>query len=407
MPPAPYTSALAPLPAFTQQDPMHQALRITLSSAVLAAAAAAQANFIGFSYNAQITATSRYSVGVNAGEVMTVIKGEEYAAWGTDVPGSRTVVSVYMVIQDQDAVATAETFDVLLYPESLTTPGTPDLNAPITFATGVTGPAAPTTGVISAAVKIITPAAPVSVPIVGTGDIFVSFRLPANAGWAATDGLSCHAVYGYAPGATFTVFDVPGSSQQPVTPVTVNNTHCFSRVGTGAIIINQCRTHLIDIAHNGAGGCVTGITNQASATGSANPPPPGFGPCPGTGTFLSGVSPDVWGINAGRVDDIGFDYFRGTAAAGHFVLFFIDFGTFAPVEVPLGLIFPGSTGSIAMNSTFISLGSSIADATGEAWIATTFPAAVRPNAVGLSLIQQALELDVGAFHISPAGRQQL
>lgn len=387
---------------------MHLSIRTCLAAAALAAAASAQANFMGFSYNVQITATSRYSVGTAAGEVMTVIKGEEYAGWGTDTPGFRTVASVFMIIQDQDAVATPETFDVILYPESLTTPGTPDLNAPITFATGVTGPAAPATGVIAAAAKIITPAAPVAVPIVGTGDVFVSFRLPANAGWAATDGLSCNANYGYAPGATFTVFDSPGANQQPVTPITVDNTHCFSRIGTGAVIVNQCRTHIIDIAHSGAGAAVMAITNQASATGSANPPPTGFGPAPGTASFQSGCAPDVTGFTSGRVDDITFDYFRGTTAANNPVIFFADVGAF-PAEIPLGLIFPGSLGNICMNSTFFQVGQNLVDATGEAFNVIQFPLAARPLAAGLQIIQQALELNIagGNFILSPAGRQRL
>jgi hypothetical protein len=375
----------------------------------LAAAASAQSNFIGFSYNNQITATSRFSVGSVAGEVMTVVKGEEYAGWGTDVPGSRTITSVYMIIQDQDAVATPEVFDVILYPESLATPGTPDLNAGVTFATGVTGPAAPTTGIIAAAAKIITPATPVSVPIVGSGDVFISFRLPATPVAFPTDGLSTNAIYGFAPGATFTVFDVPGPNQQPQVPITVNNTHCFSRVGTNpTVIINQCRSHIIDVAHNGTGGVVLGITNQASLLGSANPPPAGYGPAPGTGDFMSGVAPDVVGFNPGRADDIAFDYFRGAAAANNLVLFFADVGAFGP-EVPLGLIFPGSTGTVCMNSTFFQIGSAIADTTGEAYLVTTFPAAVRPLAAGLNVIQQALELDIAssAFRLSPCGRQQL
>lgn len=390
---------------------MHSSVRLCLAAAAIAAAVSAQSasNFIGFSYNGQITATSRFSVGAAAGEVMTVVKGEEYAGWGTDLPGTRTITSIYMIIQDQDAVATPEVFDVILYPESLVTPGTPDLTAPVVFSTGVTGPAAPTTGVIAAAAKIITPATPVSVPIVGTGDIFVSFSLPANAGWPATDGLSTNAIYGYAPGATFTVFDTPGQDQQPVTPVTVDNTHSFSRVGAATnVIVNQCRSQILDVAHNGTGGVALGITNQASLLGSANPPPTGFGPAPGTGDFMSGVAPDVFGINPGRVDDVAFDYFRGLPAANNLVLFFADVGSFGP-EIPLGLIFPGSTGTVCMNSTFFQIGSAFADATGEAFQVTQFPAAVRPLAAGLNLIQQALELDLvgGVFRLSPCGRQQM
>ncbi len=388
---------------------MHLSIRISLAAAAIAAAATAQSNFIGLSYNNQVTATSRFSVGSVAGEVMTVIKGEEYAGWGTDVPGSRTITSIYMIIQDQDAVATSEVFDVILYPESLATPGTPDLNAPIVFSTGVTGPAAPTTGVVAAAAKIITPAAPVAVPIVGSGDVFVSFSLPATPLPFPADGLSTNAIYGFAPGPTFLVFDVPGQNQQPQVPPTVDNTHCFSRVGAAAtVIINQCRSHIIDVAHNGPGGVVLGITNQASLVGSANPPPAGYGPAPGTGDLMSGVAPDVVGFNAGRADDIAFDYFRGTAAAGNPVVFFADIGAFGP-EVPLSLVFPGSSGTVCVGPTFFEIGSAVADANGEAFLVTTFPAAVRPLASGLNVIQQALELDLGTqtLRLSPCGRQQM
>ena len=388
---------------------MHASIRISVATAAITAAAAAQApNFIGFSYNNQITATSRFSVGTAAGEVMTVVKGEEYAGWGTDTPGSRTVTSIYMIIQDQDAVATPEVFDVILYPESAATPGEPDLTAGIPFATGVTGPAAPTSGVVAAAVKVITPTAPVAVPIVGSGDVFVSFSLPANATWPA-DGLSTNALYGFSPGAGFTVWDTPGSDQQPQIPATVNNTHCFSRIGAATtVIVNQCRSQILDVAHNGAGGVVLGITNQTSLLGSANPPPAGYGPAPGTGDFMSGVSPDVTGFTTGRADDIAFDYFRGTAAAGNVVLFFADVAAFG-AELPLGLIFPGSTGSICVTPTFFQIGSAVADPNGEAFLVTTFPAAVRPLAAGLTVIQQALEVDIAGnvFHLSPCGRQKL
>jgi hypothetical protein len=386
---------------------MHALLRASSGAALLSAALVAQTpTFIGFSYNGQIGATSRGSLGVVAGEVMTVIKGEDYAGWGAQNPGQRTISSVLCIIQDQDAVATPETIDIKIYPEDLANPGFPDLAAGVTFATGVAGPAAPATGTIAAVVRTVTPTTPVSVPIVGSGDVFISFVLPAAP--VATDGLSIQIVLGYQPATTFTVFDLPGGTQSPTTPITVNNTHGLTLTPPATLTLNRCRNQLIDVAHLAAGGVVTGITNQASLTGSNNPPPAGFGPCPGTADFISGVSPDVVGINPGRVDDVAFDYFRGTPAAGAFVIFFADIGSFGP-ELPMAVLFPGSTGTICTTSNFFQIGSAIADATGEAFLVTTFPAAVRPLAAGLNLVQVALEVDFvnGVFHLSPCGRQQL
>ncbi|HEX6813474.1 MAG TPA: hypothetical protein VF384_17780 [Planctomycetota bacterium] len=386
---------------------MNSILGVSIAAAALASAAASQTPvFIGFSYNAEVGATSRGSLGLLAGKVMTVIKGEDYAGWGATVPGVRTINSIFCIVQDQDAVATPETFDIKLYPEDVANPGMPNLAAGVVFASGVAGPPAPTTGTISAIVRIVTPATPVTVPIAGSGDVFVSFALPATA--VATDGLSIQIVLGYQPSPTFTVFDIPGATQSPDMPITVGNTHGMTLVPPTTLTLNRRRNQLIDVAHIGAGGVVMGITNQTSLLGSANPPPTGFGPAPGTADFMSGVSPDVVGINPGRADDITFDYFRGTAAAGNFVFFFADFGTFGP-EIPLALVFPGSTGVVCMNLTFFQLGSGVCDAQGEAFLVTAFPAALRPLAAGLNIVQQAVELDFagGVFHTSPCGRQQL
>ncbi len=392
---------------------MHRLLHVSLAAAALVAAASAQSTYLGFSYNVQVGATSRGSLGTAAGtsfgEVMTVIKGEEYAGWGySGLPGTRTINSILLIIQDQDAIATAEVFDVLLYPESLATPGTPDLTQGVVFATGVTGPAAPATGTISAAVKTVTPAAPVSVPIVGTGDIFVSFRLPAAVSTA--DYLSVQINLGYAPSTAFTIFDIPGSNQQPgPTPATVDNTHGMSRLQNNAtVVLNGRRSHLIDVAHTGPGAMALTITNQVSYVGSNNPPPAGYDPAPGTASMMSGCAPDVTGFTAGRADDITFEYFR-TGSAGNPLIFYVDFGAFPAVELPLGFIFPGATGNICMNSTFFDVSTQIIGATNEAWNTIVFPAAVRPLAAGLSIIHQALELNVlgGNLILSPASRQRL
>ncbi len=385
---------------------MHHTFRSALVSTVAVASLAAQAQFIGFSYNGEVSAVTRGALNAGAGEVIAVIKGEDYAGWGGTTPGVRTITSLFFILQDQN-FTTAETLSIKLYPESATNAGFPDLAAGLTFATGVTGPGAPASGVISSELKVVTPATPVNVPIVGSGDVFVSFVLPANAAWPA-DGLSLDVQFGYQPSAAFTVFDVPGATQQPSATITVNNTHLHSFVPPANYFLLRCAGLLLDVAHPGTGGVVLGITNQASLLGSANPPPIGFGPAPGTGDFMSGVSPDVRGVNPGRADNIAFDYFRGPAAAGSLVLFFGDLGTFG-VEIPLGAIFPGSTGTVCVNPTFLQLGSAIAGPTGEAFLVTVFPTALRSQVAGLSIIQQALEFDAvgGVFHLSPCGRQQL
>ena len=103
-----------------------------------------------------------------------------------------------------------------------------------------------------------------------------------------------------------------------------------------------------------------------------------------------------------------FEYFR-TGSAGNPIVFFVDFGAFPVVEVPLGAIFPGSTGAICLNPTFFDVSTQLIGASNEAWNTIAFPAAVRPLAAGLSLIHQALELNAatGNLILSPASRQQL
>lgn len=389
---------------------MQQLLVTSSAIAALAAMATAQ-TFIGFNYNAQVGATSRGNLVNAAGEVMTVIKGEEYAGWGTDLPGTRTIASVVCVVQDQDAISSPETFDIKLYPEDAANPGYPDLAAGVTFATGIAGPPAPATGTIAAALRTVTPTTPVSVPIVGSGDVFVSFVLPAAPPVtppAVGDGLSIQIVLGYAPTAAFTIFDLPGPNQGPLTPTTVANTHGVSFIApAGALTLNGRRNQYIDVAHSTSGGVVHGITNQvASAVGSTNPPPAGYGPAVGTASFLSGVSPDILGSNPGRVDDVCSSYYR-MGATGNPVLFFVDIGSFGP-EIPLAALLAGSTGVACLNlGTMINVGLALADVNGEAWNVFLLSPGFRLAALGQQMNSQAVEL-TAAFTLNggPCGAQR-
>ena len=381
-------------------------LFVPCALAALAASLSAQ-DFIGFSYNTQVNATSRGTVGAAAGECMTRIDGSEYAGWGTDVPGSRTISSIFFVFQDQLAQPVANTLDIILYPEDPALPNRPLTTAPVVFALGVTGPTG--TGTIAAVGKIVTPAVPVAVPITpGTGgDVFVSFRLGAV---TATANTSVQVALGYQAGAAFTTWDLAGPYEAPAVippalPVnTPQNTHGLTFVG-GVVSLNNRRNQYIDVAHSGTGGAVLTITNQATCTPSNNPPPAGFGPAPGTADFQSGVAPDINGFNPGRADDITFDFFKtGIGVAPVFFLMDLS-GGFAPIEVPISTVVPGS-GVICINASATVLGL-VFSAADEAFITTTIPAGLRPFLGGLVVVQQAAAIDAANNVImSPCGAQR-
>ncbi|MCA8953100.1 MAG: hypothetical protein KDE27_26550 [Planctomycetes bacterium] len=376
---------------------MRRAFLVLGAAASFVSTVAAQ-DFLGFSYHACISATSRGTVGSSAGEILTRIDGDEYAGWGLGAPGMRTISSVFLIVQDQDAVATPEVFDVYLYAEDGANPGFPDLATRTTFATAVAGPPAPAAGVISAVAKVVTPALPVAVPIQGGGDVFVAFAFPAAA-WPL-DGLSAQLVLGSGVAAA----DVPGRAQQPPAPTGPNNSHGLSRVA-GGLSYDSTRNWVIDIEHDTAAGCVLGITNQPSCPASHNPPPAGSGPAPGTADFMSGVAPDVSGFHPGRVDDVTMDYYR-TGSGAPLVFFLADVGTFGP-EVPVASFTAGSGVFCVNAASFLTLGVRIGMAD-EAFLTTTFPAAIRPSLAGFPLVQQAVEFDVGTglAHASPCGRQR-
>lgn len=364
-------------------------------AALLSLAATAQ-DFIGFTYNVDISATSRGAIGNNAGEVMTRLDSSEHAGWGADTPGSRTVAALAVIVQDINA-ATQEFFDLKLYPEDPANPGFPNLNAGVTFATGVPGP----TGIGGqATLRVVAPSVPVAVPITGGGDIFVSFVLPIA---SATDGLSTQVVLGYNPGA-FTRWDTPSTLQggSPPPAAAAGNSHFLSRIGA-SMAYSQRRQHWIDVAHSASGGCGLAITNQTSWPQSANPAPTGWGPAPGTADFLSGSFPDAMGTNPGRADDVTMWYTRTGIGVGNPVVFLLD-QDYSPnwgVEIAVNNLFGGATGWTCLVNPSI-YGFSVTNATEEAWLTTVLTPSVRLTLSGLTGKQQAVGVDAnGVFHASP------
>ncbi len=387
---------------------MHK-ISITAAFAALSLPCLAQ-DFIGFSYNVAVGATSRGAIGTAAGENMTRIDGSEFAGWGTNTPGFRTIASLFFVLQDQNG-ATPETCSIKLYPEDTSNPGFPDLTYQpgVFYATGVTGPTG--TGIVAVA-KILPPTTVGvgdSVPIQGGGDVFVSWSLPAAAGWPATDGISVNIVLGYAPSAAFLVFDLPSADQGSPTPPpgAPSNSHGLSRTGAGAATYSGRRSHFMDVAHSTAAGIALSITNQTSFTPSNNPPPATWGPAPGTASMMSGSNPDINGDNPGRVDDLTMEYYKTGLGATGLVVFLMDIAAGFGPEIPVGFTgFPG-TGVVCVTGTFaiIGFGLTVAD---EAWLVTPIPTLSRPTLGGTLVIQQAAAFDVGGLlHMSPCRLQTL
>src|SRR5262245_4523753 len=314
-------------------------LRTCLPVLALLPALAAAQDFVGLVYNVEATAASRGMLGNNAGETMTRIDGSQIAGWGAETPGRRTIRSIACIVQDLDA-ATPEYFDIRLYPEHPTNAGFPDLTAGVTFFTGAPGPTG--SGGL-AALRVVTPIAPVSVPIQGGGDVFVSFVMPVA---TATDGLSMQIVLGYSTGS-FTRWDTPNTLLGGTPPPAAgpNNSYFLTRIGASATY-QQRRQIWVDVQQATAGGTGLAITNQTSYPTSNNPPPAGWGPAPGTADFLSGSFPDGSGSNPGRADDIAMEFTKFGFGSGRIVAFLRDLD-FTPAwgpEIPVGSVFFGSTG---------------------------------------------------------------
>lgn len=370
--------------------------------AVAAANASAQ-QFVGFAFNTSVGATSRGSVGTNAGEIIARIDADDYAGWANDPanPAQRLISAVSFTVQDQDAFNTAELFDLKIYGEDPANPGYPLLSSGVTAVTGIAGPTSTVnTTLIVAAFHSVTFATPVPVPV--GQDAFVSFAVPAAA-WS-TDGLSFHINLGYAPSASFLVWDEPGAQMQPLvtTGITPDDSYALNYIPTAtpALFYSARRQITVDIATGGAGGCVTAITNQANYTIS--------NAAPGTASFMSGLHPDATNppYTAGRADDIGYRFNDASLPDNSVVFFLATLGTFGP-ELSLASIVPGSTGVGCLNPAFVTpLGVGLT-ATGTSTLTTTIPAGARAMISGFPLLQQAIGYNStnGTLHAGPCGRQ--
>lgn len=367
--------------------------------------------WVGFARGcAEISAYSRNDLGNLAGEAMTRIDSREHAGWGTAIAGNRTISGVQFASLGGP---TPQTVDILFYPESGVNTELPAAVATV-FAVGVPIPPGPT-----CAMTLV--GAPVSVPIAGTGDVFLSFDLPAvPPPFWPNDGIGIGVVTGY-PGVVtddfpppfpvpLTNFDRPGPNSFPAAPIAApSGSHGLRKIlGPG---YRNTRQHWFDVRHvpwgasmafPGAGGVGIVWNNQATYPTGAT----------GTSNFLSGTSPNSWpslanGNLAARNDDVGMGI-RMAGMSGQIVVFAaqigvpIGFGPETPVTFPPILAPPMSTGVLCLNPNYplhvvVQIGAANDGAevrypvNGGSWLA------------GFELLQQAFVFDVGTglIHASP------
>lgn len=370
------------------------------SAALVMAASISAQEFVGLTFNCSAGFATRgsLSAAAGAGELMLRIEASEIAGFCPGpTAGSRAVSSIRLVVQDQDALTTPESFGLVLYPEDPANAGFPLRSAGVTAATALPGPAAPASGTIAAVSLTVNFGTPLLLP--GNGDLFVAAALPAAPAWS-TDGLSLQGYFGQNV-AGFTTFDLPGARQMtPGTTAALSYALTYT-AATGLMNYNSSRCLLIDLAGTRSNGGVVGaVTNQASW--------PLSNTAPGSASPFSAHHPDAVAPprNVGRADNISYTLFDSVRAPGTAIFFLVDLGSFAP-EVPMAQLIPGSTGMACLNlATVRSVGLDLT-AGGMASRVLTVPTAARRAISGLPLLQQAIALDfsTGTAHAGPCGAQ--
>ncbi len=333
-----------------------------LSTTLLLAlpAAAQNAPYYGFLFNwdrptvgAHLGGATRWNT--TAETDLVRIDTDDYTDWGINATGAVAIRGFAVWIQDAN-FSTAESFGFVGHAEDLTNPGfpllTPAFNiANIPMPPGMTG----NTYLVGA-----TLTATVTVP--GGGDIFVGLTLPALVvGTPPFDGLFINNIgrAGSAPGVT--VFDEPGPRGQVGAGIFREDYACYISGGTalygapGPTSLSQPAFD-VRVDNGGIGGVALAETNQTSLVPSNAPL--------GTSDFLSGLHPDVNGLNAGRVDNVGFgvSHHTGQMPVGSVIIFALALGP-SPIG-PLPVVLIGadpanSGGSICLDfttaSTFVAL----------------------------------------------------
>lgn len=357
-------------------------IQVASCVALLAAAAAAQTPLgvlrnVPFSFVTRGVGTQVQNPTVN----FTRFDADRYAAFGVDPaqPGVRQILGVRCLLEDlQGATVDPVAFRVMTA-DPLNT-GYPDAQNPIATTGTFTLPVGSGPVAYDASLAFQTP---VTLPV--GADLYVGvFHL---------NPMLPSLLDGSLVGVTMRLLLRPGAAAPTTAP---DDTYSGWYVpATGTLTYGYQQQYLIEplVATGGV---------ASAMVASALTPFPGH-----SGMFVSQY-PDAANppLNAGRADDLGMTFVRPGLPAGSLVFFFGDFtGAFAP-EVPLANLLPGSTGAFCIDPTVaVSFGLTVSTgaATGRV---TAIAAAARPLLTGISIVQQAVALDVTTLvaHAGPGQR---
>lgn len=369
---------------------------ILVPAALLAAAVPAQ-NFPlqGFLFNfdrptvaAGVSYVTRY--GTTAEEHLNRIDRDDYREWGVNASGQIQIQGFMGWIQDNND-ATREQFGLVGYNEDASNANFPALATRVLNLTGIQMPPTGTTpgGVFYEMLGTFT--APVD--FASSGDVFLGISVPALLSGAPTyDGLWTGATSNI-PFTGVTVYDQPGPrgvagggiAQNTYVCYVSNNTARYVPVNAtqGAEVL-ACDWHL---GSGMAGGVALARTNQTTFAPSNAPL--------GTASFLSGLHPDINGLNATRADDIGFGVtvHNTQAPLGSPVFMLMAFGPLAGGSIPVASLGvtnnPDTRGNICIDfaaaATFLTFTTAgYLTNTGEAQLVVPLSAQVRNIINGLT-----------------------
>jgi hypothetical protein len=332
----------------------------------VATTATAQFPLQGFLFNwdrpgltGGLSLITRWSTGAETD--LTRVDHDDFRDWGIDANGQIKVRGFVTWIFDDD-YGTAQSFGVVGHQEDPA-----NLDAPLaTSAFQV--PGIPMPPGVNGNIYRVGATFTQSFALTGGADTFVGLELPAMTSPVQPfDGLWIGTAARSNPQLGLTVFDEPGPRGQVGAGVA---RECY----TAYVVNGQARYPApnasslqqlaIDVVIDSgmAGGVALAQTNQTTYPSSNAPL--------GTSNFISGLHPDVNGLNPGRADDIGFGVTHHTAQ--------MPVGSLVFVMFALG---PSPIGSLPV-STF---GANSPDSAGNVCIdftaAATFLAFTQPGAI--------------------------
>lgn len=268
---------------------MHRTIPLFVSCWLPTLAAAQVDNQLGFDSRAQSTQADRLGASAVAADCLHHFDRRDYRDWLLD-PADPTGTTfrfraLRFWLQDQEG-STLETFALVGYPESPTTPDFPDVGSPWFRSGPIPLPAAPGPGPIAWAVTITMPSNAPSLP---QGDVWLGVHLPLPVGqpWPL-DGLSLH--FGVDGSAGPTIASLPNGQVACHVPV-------IAGVPTGPAVYATStfagrRQLRFEVVADTTGGVCIARRGLVEST-----------------NFLSGLYPDIYdasGATPPRYDDLGF-----------------------------------------------------------------------------------------------------